>query len=946
MQNQRSIFKRKAVQLLSIVCAICIHSLPATANAQDNKNVAIGNIAFHYGDLPPVVELQAFDQVVVDPGSNIMPAKLSKKTEWLAYVSVGELDSHASYAKTFPREWLIGENKVWESKVIDQAAAGWPEYFASKVIGPLWERGFRGFFLDTLDTYQLVAKTPDELARQEAGLIATIREIKKRYPDAKLIFNRGFEILPQVSDLASAVAMESLFKGWDQASKRYVTVKQADRDWLLGQIKTIRETYKLPVISIDYCAPADKACAADTVSKISELGITPYVSDGGLSSVGRGKISVVPRRILIVQNREADINIDNSEGVRFLATPLNYLGYKVEFADIKEGLPAAVSSDIYAGIVVWANGPMGGNSQAFIKWLGERVNAGVRVAFMNQFGVPVDGALGKMLGLRSVPGRPQGAVKVSKRDPMIGFELMPAVDARNTVNVKAGEGSTPLLSLSAGNYVIDAAAITPWGGYVMAPYAVVSMDELQQARWAIQPLQFFQRALRLDLLPAPDTTTENGTRLLMAHVDGDGFASKNEFFPGGYPGDTLYKEVWERYKIPTTLSVIEGEVGEKGLYPKLSPQLEAMAKRMFALPYVEVASHTFSHPFEWDDTVKHTRIKEGKLPGPLTEDFHLPIKGYVYDLDREIAGTINYINSRLTTKQKPVEVLLWPGSCDPPEIAVRKAYEQGVLNMNGGDTLITKSNPSWTAIAPLGINKGEGAFQVFAPNQNEDLYTNEWTGPYYGFERVIETFEMTDLPYRFKPVDIYYHMYSGTKLSSLKALIKVYDYALAQPNFPIHVTDYARKVLDFENMAVAKEGDEWIVRGAGDLRTVRVPVGAVPNLEKSSGVLGYVAGPAGTYLHLAGDTARFSIGTESGKSAYVANANGRISDMQRVDGKLQFNLRSYVKPQLRLASAAQCKATVDGKSAQLVKKGEFSQLEFSRNVANGSTQRIEVNCGN
>ena len=28
-------------------------------------------------------------------------------------------------------------------------------------------------------------------------------------------------------------------------------------------------------------------------------------------------------------------------------------------------------------------------------------------------------------------------------------------------------------------------------------------------------------------------------------------------------------------------------------------------------------------------------------------------------------------------------------------------------------------------------------FQVYAPMQNENVYTNNWTGPFYGFERVI-----------------------------------------------------------------------------------------------------------------------------------------------------------------------------------------------------------------
>jgi hypothetical protein len=64
---------------------------------------------------------------------------------------------------------------------------------------------------------------------------------------------------------------------------------------------------------------------------------------------------------------------------------------------------------------------------------------------------------------------------------------------------------------------------------------------------------------------------------------------------------------------------------------------------------------------------------------------------------------------------------------------------------------------------------------------------------------------MTDKPYRFKAMNIYYHSYSGTKVASLKALRKVYDYALKQPVLPIHSTDYVLKVLDWRGMAVARE---------------------------------------------------------------------------------------------------------------------------------------------
>jgi hypothetical protein len=203
-------------------------------------------------------------------------------------VSVGEVNPHRSYYSAMPRAWMPGVNEAWASHVVDQTAAQWPAFFVDKVIAPLWKKGYRGFFLDTLDSYQLIAKTDTARAAQEAGLIRVIRAIKTRYPGAKLIFNRGFEVLPQVHDLAYMVAFESLYRGWDAGKQRYTEVPQAGRDWLLMQAAIIRDTYRLPVLAIDYCDPADPTCGPATAARITEAGIVPYVTDGGLATVGVG----------------------------------------------------------------------------------------------------------------------------------------------------------------------------------------------------------------------------------------------------------------------------------------------------------------------------------------------------------------------------------------------------------------------------------------------------------------------------------------------------------------------------------------------------------------------------------------------------------------------------------------------------------------------------------
>ena len=75
-------------------------------------------------------------------------------------------------------------------------------------------------------------------------------------------------------------------------------------------------------------------------------------------------------------------------------------------------------------------------------------------------------------------------------------------------------GAQSLLRLSAGSYAYDAAAIMPWGGYVLQPFGVFRMPDVDQARWVIQPLDFLRRALQLPAMPVPDTTTENGLSLI------------------------------------------------------------------------------------------------------------------------------------------------------------------------------------------------------------------------------------------------------------------------------------------------------------------------------------------------------------------------------------------------------------------------------------------------
>ncbi|MEK6346946.1 MAG: sugar ABC transporter, partial [Burkholderia sp.] len=840
---------------------------PASSAAQASD--ARPNLAFYTGAHPPVDELQAFDAVVLDPASSFDPlAHPLAHTLWLAHLTA------------------------------DAGEA--PAQLVSRAVEPMWQRGYRGFLLDS----------PAALAASGA--------IRAAHPDAQLVAS-GQDVLQTAASHAHdlvAVVGDSLVHGLNAAGTFPVDVPPSLRESRAAAARAFTAQTGVPVVSVEYCPPTDRGCARSTAEAVMSLGVQPYVTDPARDIVGIGAIEVLPRKILVVQDHNPTQPLDGSIGVRDLAMPLNYLGYDVRYADLATGLPNDITPDRYAGVVVWLHGTGVPNTRAWERWIAARVVDHVPIAFLDQFGFDPASPLAAGLGLRAVAGPFSEPVKVIARDPMVGFEIDPRNDPRDLLGVRVGPTGHALVHLDVNGSELDPVATLPWGGYALAPYTVVSLDGAGMERWAIQPMTFLTAALRLPALPAPSVTTENGRRLMMTHVDGDGFASRAEFPGPDFSGEALYEQIFSRYKIPMTLSVIEGEVGPTGLYPKISPRLEAIARKMFALPWVEVGSHTYSHPFQWEDVDGSTGAKVDRGGGDAA--FSLNIPGYKFDIDREIAGSIAYINARLAPADKKVVVLQWSGDCEPPGIVVRKTYEAGVYNFNGGDTVITRSQPSWTEIAPIGVDKGPGAYQVYAPNQDENVYTNDWQGPFYGFDRVLETFSLTESPLRFKPIDIYYHMYSGTKVASLRSLDTIYAAVLKQPVLPVHVTDYIRKVLDWRTFAVARQTgtrDHWVVRGGGIVRELHWAGSEVPDLSRASGVTGYAPGPDGNYIHIDDGAARFTLTPTAGAARqppHIAVANGFVRRFRVTPRGLAFEFGGYYQPFVELANAQRCSVRVAG----------------------------------
>lgn len=895
-----------------------------------SHNADAFNAAFFYGS-PFPQELRIYDAVIVEADhSDFANVPLKIQDKLYAYTSLGEVGPDKPYTNNIPEAAKIERNAAWATDVMDQANPAWREFYIEKIVAPLWQRGFRGVFIDTLDSYQLAAISEQAKALQEAGMVETLRQLHNRFPGIRIILNRGFEILPQVHEWVIAVAAESLFQGWDNAERSYVSISESNRSWLLGQLNQIKSKYHLPVIVIDYVAPKERQQARDIEKKIRTAGFSAWVSNPELDIIGVGFPEIQPRRILMLYNGNDTQDVVFSDMHRFSAMPVQYMGYIPEYHDLNNPLPSYPLAGQYAGIIVWPSGVQN-NSLLLQRWLLKQIDQGLRVAVINEFGFAHSNANLQAFGLSIENAISTSHVETIVQDAMVGFEHAPQAFPDSFDIVTAGKGSSPILRLNIAGKNSDLAAYMPWGGYVLSPYVLYEIPSGQGIRWIINPFTFIKRALNLPDMPSPDVTTSTGRRLLMAHMDGDGFASNAEFPDSPLAPRVMLEKIFKKYPIPTAVSVIEAETAPWGLYPNKSAEMEKIAREIFLLPHVEIASHSYSHPFNWQQL-----SSDGD-----SEGYNLVLPGYKFDLNKETAGSVKYINDRLAPPGKSCKIFLWTGDCNPGADAIAKSETLGLLNMNGGETIITNSQPSITDVAPLGVER-DGHFQVYAPNQNENVYTNLWTGPFYGFSRVIETYKLTDTPRRLKPVDIYFHTYAATKPASLKALDEVYAWALKQPNHPIFPSDYIRRVLDFNQSVIARADKDWIFYGNGAIDTLRInKQWGFPLIN--DGVAGYNDFNEDRYLHLVkAKFNRIPLTSKPGNSTYLLDANGELIDWQQHGKRLNITFHANIKLDFTLSHSSRCNLFDDKEQKIRAESHSNQHHHYKTNVTGRAT--FHLNC--
>jgi hypothetical protein len=695
---------------------------------------------------------------------------------------------------------------------------------------------------------------------------------------------------------------------------------------------------------------------------IALLGVVAALAAGGVSAVEASGGKRVPRTIIAFYDGGAYEDIRYTSIHRVIEMPFNHLGLILEYRDLNQPLPRDDELADVRGALLWSSGDTMPAALPFIEWAHRFMDGGRQLMIIGALGFAKD-AGGKPTPLETINGllariglRFEGQrvelthdVRVVRKDRgLLDFEAalprqIPAydriagIDARTSAYLVVREGN---------NTATDTTLISshPNGGYI-ALDLIHRGDNLRTTRQLYLDLfEYLRRVFGTDDLPKPDTTTLVGRRIYYSHIDGDGWRNLSQVKAyaqrRSMSAEVILREVIEAYPdLPVTVAPIVADLDPSWFG---SEQAQALARDIFALPQVEMASHTLSHPFDWGFFADGDAAKEVGLlkryprrPGgnddeawrPLlraaarrsvaeTADYSARFLGVFgtysvprayavrpFDLQSEIDGAIGFLN-RLAPDGKRVMLLQWSGNCLPWDEAIVASYAAGVYNINGGDTRFDREQPSYTSVAPIGRKLARGV-QIYSSNANENVYTDLWTSRFFGFTFLSQTWRNTEQPVRVKPKNLYYHMYSGEKTASLRALLNNLKEVESEPIAPIAASEYAALALGFFSAEIEGLGDaRWRIGNRGRLATIRFDrsIDRRVDFARSSGVIGQMHLQGSLYVALDPDVIEPIValtdsdpndGTPAAPQPYLVESRWPVRKLAMVDSTFSFQAQGF-----------------------------------------------------
>lgn len=795
-----------SLRILSVICAMALSF--ATAAPQTR-------LLLDLSERPEPLGLSAFDLCILRVDAKVdLEAAHALGNKCLARVPLFEVASNSPAAILAQKLGVpLLEGSAHGVCRLDSTHPRWANIVVHELVETAAERGFDGVVLAELETISQDA--------ERAAVLAVLPLLKAAYPDKQIFLEGGYSLLHEARRYLDGIL--------------FIEEKDADKDDLARNERKIREASRQGVqpYFVGLGQPGHTENLPARASRIRELGGVPFFTTPELHGVNLGPLQETVRRVLVLHSGASQ----QSYTARVLHGSLEWLGYEIVYHDASlEASTTWLPEHVAINAVIL--------DQSLCLNLERQHSLVSLVQGLKSENVPflitgqpweTAGDWGQVASTLELNGngkslaKPEEALihQVEHSLLMNRGAITPRTSGLREVR-SASDASQVILSVKADGAVCDQIFLSSWGGFWLDPLAVEVGPQMD-------PLPFLERFLAAQTVtPVVDTTSLDGHRLLITHINADGFAEITD--QPGLPsaGEVMLEKVIDKYSLPMTVAICEGDLRgwSPGQEPRAAMRLEQAARSIFALPTVEAASGSLSRPTSWAGS---------KPVGGL---LNAAAKKTPLIMEREIAGSLAFLHHQLLNPERAMGLMSWPQDSFPSKEAVTFSRDMGVENLilQSRSTLEGRT----PALPPRSWGSGTG-FSTLMTRSHLTQGTPE-------VESFIDEAQRTGQDRWLTPVQLSLSFHDATRSSSLRKIERLMDWCASQPLQAVTAGHYARIMRDAARTRIFQTGEgRWIIVNAGYARTLRLPVGAgVPDLSLCTGVAGFMRQGDQLYIHTLG----------------------------------------------------------------------------------------------
>ncbi|AEM39612.1 TM1410 hypothetical-related protein [Pyrolobus fumarii 1A] len=255
----------------------------------------------YYGHLDQtIVEQMAHcDLIVLSPLANpTLVSELSQDRIVLGYVSIATVGGWEPWASRVTPDLVVGVNPTWNERIVDACSEEWRQILLDAVKWVL-DRGFNGVFLDNLDVV-------DRYPWMKECIASLVKEVRREYPNAIIMVNRGFSILRDIAPFIDYLLVESFPSYYDFQAKTYRIHCFDDLEWIVSKLREAEKLsmeYGFRIVILAYGEPRNSSLVKRICNILDKYarGIPVYLATWDLQQLGVCDPCAAPHKALVAR---------------------------------------------------------------------------------------------------------------------------------------------------------------------------------------------------------------------------------------------------------------------------------------------------------------------------------------------------------------------------------------------------------------------------------------------------------------------------------------------------------------------------------------------------------------------------------------------------------------------------------------------------------------------